>query len=73
MTKKRNVHSINACLSISSHIETVEFDGAGVFGGIDVKFDGVDNEHLKKVNYIKSIKKVHYDLKNNELLVEKYH
>ena len=50
--RKRKVHSINACISISSHVESVMFDVAGWHGGIDLKLDGVNNERLEDVGYI---------------------
>ena len=51
LTRKRRAHSINACISLSPHIETVMFDNAGWHGGVDGNLEGVNNEGLENVNY----------------------
>ena len=50
LSKKRKSHSINSCLSLSNHPDIVTFDGADVFGGIDVKLDNAHNSDLKRVS-----------------------
>ena len=49
LTKKRKSHSINSCLSLSSHPDLVTFDSADVFGGIDVPLEHASNSDLKRV------------------------
>ena len=50
LSKKRKSHSINSCLSLTAHPDIVTFDGADVFGGIDVHLDNAQNEDLKRVS-----------------------
>ena len=49
LTKKRKSHSINSCLSLTSHPDLVTFDSADVYGGIDVHLDNAKNSDLKRV------------------------
>ena len=50
LSKKRKAHSINSCLSLTTHPDIVTFDGADVFGGIDVQLDNAQNDDLKRVS-----------------------
>ena len=48
--RRRRAHCVHSCLALTPHPDIVTFDSADVFGGINVKLDNVDNQHLENVN-----------------------
>ena len=48
--RHRRAHCVHSCLALTPHPDIVTFDSADVFGGINVKLDNVDNQHLENVN-----------------------
>ena len=48
--RHRRAHCAHSCLAVTPHPDIVTFDSADVFGGINVKLDNVDNQHLENVN-----------------------
>ena len=48
--RRRRAHCVRSCLAVTPHPDIVTFDSADVFGGINVKLDNVDNQHLENVN-----------------------
>ena len=50
--RHRRAHCVHSCLAVTPHPDIVTFDSADVFGGINVKLDNVDNQHLENVNIL---------------------